>query len=159
MTTLCGGILPETEAGWAEVNRRVAEQRSQDAEAAAWEAEQQRLRDEIDARCFAFLKAELEAENVATRVTAEQKKDFARFRDYVRETWQLPCLPAPAQAVAVFLMSESERGAAHIVKLRNSISAVHLALGMDDPTRDILIRALVRQAKAEATNSKQKGND
>src|SRR6516165_1797715 len=148
MTTLCGGILPATEEGWREVNQLVADQRLQDAATAAWETEQQRLRDEIDARCFAFLKVELEAENVATRVTAEQKKDFTRFRDYVG-AWSLPYLPAPPQAVAVFLMSESERGAAHMVKLRNSISAVHLALGMDDPTRDILISALVRQAKAE----------
>jgi hypothetical protein len=101
-----------------------------------------------------LLKAELELENAKARVSPVAKKVFARFKACCAG-WDLPALPAPPQAVAVFLTDKDSK-LADIEKLAKHISLVHRAVGLDDPCDDILIRALLRQARGE--RKPKKGN-
>lgn len=117
-------------------------------------AELQRVYDAIDANCAPHLKNELAKENASTRVRAQHKKDFARFQE-VCAKWQFPALPASPQAVAVFL---AEVEADQISRFANSISVIHRALNFSDPCEDVLVRAVVRLARNEKSNSNQKGN-
>src|SRR5262245_45454245 len=110
--------------------------------------------DGIDAALDPYLKDQLAAENAATRVTAAQKKDFERFKACCAR-WGLPRLPAPPQAVAVFLVEETERGAAHISRLARSISTIHQAVNFSDPCKDVLVRAILRLAREDKGNSPQ----
>jgi hypothetical protein len=103
---------------------------------------------------FASGKAELELENAKARVSPVAKKVFARFKACCAG-WDLPALPAPPQAVAVFLTDKDSK-LADIEKLAKHISLVHRAVGLDDPCDDILIRALLRQARGE--RKPKKGN-
>jgi hypothetical protein len=66
-------------------------------------------------------------------------------------------LPAPPQAVAVFLTDKDSK-LADIEKLAKHISLVHRAVGLDDPCEDILIRALLRQAREEKKSLPKKGS-
>jgi hypothetical protein len=116
--------------------------------------------DVIDAALAPILKDELAAENLASRVSASHKADFARFQAYCKR-WELPHLPAPPQAVAVFLADESEHGAKHLARLARSISVVSRAVGFADPTEDVLVRAVLRLARADKANNSphpEKGN-
>ena len=154
---ILGGVVlddsPEVAARDHEERRM---QEAQAAELAAWELDQQQLRDQIDAAIFPHLKAELEAENATQRVSATDKQRYKQFQSCC-ETWNFPALPAPAQAVAVWLAEESVHGATHISRLARSISVVHRALNFSDPTEDVLIRALLRQARNETNQNNQKG--
>jgi hypothetical protein len=87
------------------------------------------------------------------------QEDFAKFRECA-ESFGLPSLPAPPQAVALFL-ADGRNATARIAKLAKSISIVHKAVGFLDPCDDILVRALLRQAREESNNTpetQQKGN-
>ena len=139
---------------YEEERRQLRLQEKRAAEIAAWELDQQLLRDQIDSAIFPHLKAELEAENATARVSAADKQRFKDFQACC-ERWGFPALPAPAQAVAVFLAEKSEQDAAH--RLARSISVVHRALNFSDPTEDVLIRAMIRQARTEEKANNQKG--
>src|SRR6516162_1058550 len=104
--------------------------------------------DAIDKNLSAHLGRELKLENAKTRVRAQHKQDFKSFQACC-DKWGLPDLPAPPQAVAVFLSEKSERGAAHVLRLRNSISTIHRATNFADPCDDILVKALVRLIRNE----------
>ena len=104
--------------------------------------------DAIDKNLSAHLGRELKLENAKTRVRAQHKQDFKSFQACC-DKWGLPDLPAPPQAVAVFLSEKSERGAAHVLRLRNSISTIHRATNFADPCDDILVKALVRLFRIE----------
>jgi hypothetical protein len=153
-----GGLLgPELSPD--EVKRmRAAEAKrlEQEVAAARRAAEIQAICDEIDAYMTPFLKAELEHENSTARVNATTKKVFEKFKACCA-SWSLPALPAPPQAVAVFLTDKDSK-LADIEKLAKQISLVHRAVGLDDPCDDILIRALLRQARTEKKTPPQKGN-
>jgi len=152
-TGILGGVVLDgsPEAEERERQERCA-QDAREAELIAWHADQQTLKDAIDAAIFPHLKAELEAENATARVSAADKQRFKDFQACC-ERWGFPALPAPAQAVAVFLAEKSEQdAAAH--RLARSISVVHRALNFSDPTEDVLIRAMIRQARTEANNQK-----
>ena len=95
--------------------------------------------DAIDKNLSAHLGRELKLENAKT---------FKSFQACC-DKWGLPDLPAPPQAVAVFLSEKSERGAAHVLRLRNSISTIHRATNFADPCDDILVKALVRLIRNE----------
>src|SRR5262249_35372707 len=107
------------------------------------------IRRHLDAAIFPHLKPELEAENANQRVSAADRQ---RFRDYQTccERWGFQALPSCPQGIAVWLASESVKGAAHMTKLCNSVSTVLRALNFSDVTEDVLIRAMIRQARTEA---------
>ena len=160
------GILPDFESKefqrwWNEADKREEQQRKEAAAEEAREAALQRLYDAIDANLSPHLKAELAAENETARVTPKQKADFAAFRTLCTE-WGMPYLPAAPQAVAIYL---AEGDADTVLRRCKSISVIHRAVGESDPCEDVLVRAIVRQARNECSqerqtkvNSNQKGN-
>jgi hypothetical protein len=121
----------------------IRKRREKEAPEAKRAAEYQAGLDEIDKNLSAYLGKELKLENAKTRATQKAKDDFRAFQACC-ERWNLPALPAPPQAVAVFLSEESGRGAAHVMRLRSSISTIHRATNFADPCDDVLIKALVR---------------
>src|SRR6516162_3726085 len=156
-TKVSGGVLPDFQSEpflhwWREVEEQEEQQRKQEAEEAEREAALQRIYDAIDANLSPHLKAELAAENETARVTPKQKADFADFRATCTK-WGMPYLPAMPQAVAIFL---AEGNADTVLRRCKSISVIHRAVGESDPCEDVLVRAIVRQARNEAkVNSNQ----
>jgi hypothetical protein len=155
------GILPdfsteEFRKWWNEVDqeeeREREEQRKEAAAEEAREADLQRLYDAIDANLSPHLKAELAAEDETARVTPKQKADFAAFRTLCTE-WAMPYLPARPQAVAIYL---AEGDADTVLRRCKSISVIHRAIGESvDPTEDVLVRAIVRQARNECSQERK----
>jgi len=119
-------------------------------QAAAYQADL----DAIDKMMAEHLSRELRLENAKTRVRAADKETFRAFQLYC-ERWGFPALPTPPQAVAVFRVEQSEKGAAHLARLARGISVIHLACNFSDPTTDILVRSLLRRARTEKPNSPQ----
>ena len=157
-TKVSGGLLPDFESEpfihwWNAVEEQEEQQRKEAAAEEAREADLQRLYDAIDANLSPHLKAELAAENETARVTPKQKADFADFRATCTK-WGMPYLPAMPQAVAIFL---AEGDTDTVLRRCKSISVIHRAIGESvDPTEDVLVRAIVRQARNEAkVNSNQ----
>src|SRR6516225_5240738 len=156
-TKVSGGLLPDFESKpfihwWNAVEEQEEQQRREAAAEEAREAALQRLYDAIDANLSPHLKAELAAENETARVTPKQKADFANFRATCTK-WGMPYLPARPQAVAIFL---AEGDADTVLRRCKSISVIHRAVGESDPCEDVLVRAIVRQARNEAkVNSNQ----
>ena len=162
-TKVSGGLLPDFESEpfihwWnaveeqEECSQERKQQRKEAADEEAREAALQRLYDTIDANLSPHLKAELAAENETARVTPKQKADFADFRATCTK-WGMPYLPAMPQAVAIFL---AEGNADTVLRRCKSISVIHRAVGESDPCEDVLVRAIVRQARNEAkVNSNQ----
>src|SRR6516164_9358238 len=150
------GILPdfsseEFSKWWAEGSEREEQRRQREAEEAEREADLQRLYDGIDAHLSPCLREELAAENATARVTPEQKEDFAAFRALCTE-WAMPYLPAMPQAVAIFL---AEGDTDTVLRRCKSISVIHRAVGESDPCEDVLVRAIVRQARNECSQERQ----
>jgi|SRR6516225_9641837 hypothetical protein len=150
-TGICG-FLDWTPEEQAKADREFEERRKREeqeaAKAAEIEAEVQRMCDFIDNTLTPHLHKELEAENATVRVSSQAKADFKKFRACAEE-FGLPSLPAPPQAVAIFLADG--RNAPRLSKLAKSISVVHKAVGFRDPCDDILVRAMLRQAREEET--------
>ena len=155
-TKLSGGLLPDFESEpfirwWKEVEEQEEQCRQQEAEEAEREAALQRIYDAIDANLSPHLKAELAAENETARVTPKQKADFAAFRTLCTE-WGMPYLPAAPQAVALFL---AEGDTDTVLRRCKSISVIHRAVGESDPCEDVLVRAIVRQARNECSQERK----
>ena len=112
--------------------------------------EQWRLCDGIDKTLGLGLKRELAIENAERRVTATHQKHFRRFKDCAAR-WGLPHLPAPPQAVAIFLVEQIHNGASakHVSRLAKSLSVIHRALGFFDPCDDVLCRSILRAARED----------
>jgi hypothetical protein len=109
--------------------------------------------DGIEAALAPLLKTELAAENEVTRISDRVRADFKKFKTYCDEQG-FPSLPAPPQAIAEFLGGELKHGAAHMVRLNNSIRAIHAAvLGDPNPADDILVRAVLRCARQDKDNA------
>jgi hypothetical protein len=144
-----------------EIERRAAEERKKEAEAVEREAEQAETASGIENALTPYLKNELQQEIAARKLSAETlrkfRKDFQAFKECC-ERWDLPHLPAPPQAVAVFLSEESRHGVKHVERLKASISAIHKAADFSDPTTDILIRAILRLCRNDTTPTKPKEN-
>ena len=154
------GILPNFESEefsrwWNEGEERDEQRRQQEAEEAQREADLQRLYDAIDANLSPHLKAELAAENETARVTPKQKADFADFRATCTK-WGMPYLPATPQAVALFL---AEGDADTVLRRCKSISVIHRAVGESDPCEDVLVRAIVRQARNECSQERKSSQE
>src|SRR6516165_398279 len=151
------GILPDFESEkfrhwWNAVEEQEKQQRKEAADEEAREAALQRLYDAIDANLSPYLREELAAENATARVTTEQKEDFAAFRTLCTD-WGMPYLPAKPQAVAIFL---AEGNADTVLRRCKSISVIHRAIGESvDPTEDVLVRAIVRQARNESSQERK----
>jgi hypothetical protein len=151
-----GGLLSDTPFDPEELKRaKEAETKrlAEEAAAAQREAEIESVCDEIDAFMMPLLKTELELENAKARVSAATKKVFEKFKACCAG-WGLPALPAPPQAVAVFLTDKDSKPT-NVEKLAKQISLVHRAVGYPDPCEDILIRALLRQAREGRKNPKK----
>src|SRR5262245_2319258 len=134
---------------YEEEKRRLDLECEQAAELVAWEADQQKLRDQIDAAISVHLKDELEAVNKTARVSDKDKELFKKFQATC-ERWGFQALPACPQAVAVHLAEEGVHGAAHMQKVARSISLIHAATQMGvDACSDVLIKAMLLQARNE----------
>ena len=159
-TKISGGVLPDWESPefqkwWAECEERDAQHRQQEAAEAERQAELQAVYDRIDATFMPFLQEEADAVNKGARIRPADQKIFEQFKKYCAK-WSppLPPLPAHPAAVAAFLTEELPRLTRHL----NAISRVHRAVGLPDPTRDVLCAALVRKFKhaPRSENSNQK---
>jgi hypothetical protein len=149
------GLLDITPPEREEWERQAARERELEMRLAQRAADLQAQYDAIEALLVPLLKDELEAEKAIARVTPRMKQDFGRFRKWCDEAG-FPSLPASPQATTEFLGGELKHGAAHVTRLRNSISAVHRAVfNSEDPTQDLLVRALMRCARQDKDNSPQ----
>src|SRR6516162_590449 len=160
-TKVTGGVLPDLfesnsfRQWWNAVEEQEERQRKEAADEEAREAALQRLYDTIDANLSPHLKAELAAENETARVTPKQKADFAAFRATCTK-WGMPYLPATPQAVALFL---AEGDADTVLRRCKSISVIHRAVGESDPCEDVLVRAIVRQARNECSQERKSSQE
>jgi hypothetical protein len=116
------GILSGEWDGEA-VSRRAEEARKREAELDAGLAKAQATCDAIDTMLDQSLKGELAAEMQCVRLTKQQKKDFADFKEYSEGQLDLRALPAAPQAVALYLIKRMPEGARVVERIRNSISA------------------------------------
>jgi nucleoid-associated protein YejK len=143
------GIL-SGEIDFDEVGRKLAERRKREQEVTEYERGLQAECDVIDAYLLPYLKDELAAEAATTRPSPQARKDFEDFRDYCGRNG-FPALPSRAQPVAEFLGSLESNAA----RFKNSISTIHRAVGFDDPTDDVLVRALMRKLRAQKESKPQ----
>ena len=160
-----GGLLPDFESEpfirwWNEADKREEQRRKQEAEEAKQEAAAQEILDRAESIFLPWLKPYLATENATTRITPKQKIDFKSFQQYCGKWGLIPQIPAPPQMVATFLLEEAPGGVAHVSRLLKSISTVHRAVNnQDDPTDDILVRAVMRFIKVNSTPEKVISNE
>ena len=121
------------------------ERRKQEATAKREQAQAQTCA-EIEDYVSRNVTAELAAENADT--IRWFKAEFDLFRQCC-DRWDLPCLPAPPQAVAVFLIERSEQGTAHLEHLCRAIAAAHRAKDLPNPCDDLLVKAVMRLCRKE----------
>jgi hypothetical protein len=135
-----------------EIARRAEEERQKEAAAAEFAAEREATLDRLEKAISVYVGDELQAEFAAQRQSEEARKRaylgaFNRFRQYcARYSTPLPHLPAAPAAIAAFLVSEMEKGQAHLNRLCAAIAVMHKRVDMPDPTSDPLVRAVVRLA-------------
>src|SRR5215472_992987 len=143
-TGICG-FLSWTPEEQAEVERRRKCEEAEAQRAAERTAEIETTCDSVDKTFSWVLRNEMTAENKVARISRAAQRDFAAFSKCCAE-WQLPHLPAPPQAVVLFLAEacQKKHSAKHITRLRNSIDLVHRATQMPSPCGDVLVRALLR---------------
>ena len=163
METKGCGILPDFESEefskwWAEGSEREEQRRQQEAEEAKQEAAGQEILDRAESMFFPWLKPYLATENATIRITPKQKSDFKSFQEHCEKWGLVPQIPSAPQMVAAFLLEEALGGVAHVSRLLRSISTVHRAVNQDDPTDDILVRAVMRFIKVNSTPEKVTSN-
>jgi hypothetical protein len=135
-----------------EIDRRIAEDRRKEAEAAEHAAELEATLDRIEKAITVYVGEELQAEFAAQRQSEESRKRahlgaFLRFKQYcARYSTPLPHLPAAPAAIAAFLATEIEKGQGHLNRLCAAIALMHKRVDLPDPTTDPLIRAVIRLA-------------
>jgi hypothetical protein len=147
-TGICG-FLDWTPEEQAKADRVSEERREREAQEAAHAAELEALYDKIEASIAPFVHDAAAAVNTAARIKPADRKIFEQFKAYCAETWgpPVPALPAHPAAVCAFAVKGLARSVTIFRKRMNAISRVHLAVGMPDPTRDVLCQALVRTIK------------
>jgi hypothetical protein len=146
-TGICG-FLDWTPEEQAKADHVSEERREREAQEAAHAAELEALYDKIEAGIAPFVHDAAAVVNSATRLKATDRKIFGEFREYCA-TWDppLPPLPAHPAAVCAFAVKGLARSVTIFRKRMNAVSRVHVAVGMPDPTRDVLCQALVRTIK------------
>jgi hypothetical protein len=109
-----------------------------------------------------YLKAELAAEMNTGGTATERREDLAKLDAYANE-WglrlELPHKAAPSTLVAAFLNREAEHGLKHAERLHRSISFSHRCFNLADPTSDIFVSAVMRQARHTQQSSPQTKED
>jgi hypothetical protein len=160
-----GGILPDFETEefkrwWKETDDREEQARKREAEAEQYASECQDIYDKLEAMFLPHLREDAAAVNATARIKPADEKIFEQFKEFCATAWSppLPALPAHPAAVAAFLTSELIRGTSHFMKRLSAISRVHQAVGLPDPTSDVLCKALVRKIKQTSKTSNQKDN-
>jgi hypothetical protein len=158
------GILPdfsseEFRKWWAEGSEREEQCRKEAADEEAREAAGQEILDRAESIFLPWLKPYLATENATIRITPKQKSDFKSFQQYCEKWGLIPQIPAAPQMVATFLLEETLGGVAHVSRLLKSISTVHRAVNQDDPTDDILVRAVMRFIRVNSTPEKVISNE
>ena len=162
-TKVIGGVLPDFESEpfihwWNAVEERDEQRRKEEAEEAKQEAAGQEILDRAESIFLPWLKPYLATENATIRITPKQKSDFKSFQQYCEKWGLIAQIPAAPQMVATFLLEETLGGVAHVSRLLRSISTVHRAVNQDDPTDDILVRAVMRFIKVNSTPEKVTSN-
>jgi len=149
MTTngICG-YLDWSPEELAEADRELEERRKKEAESEQYASECQATYDALEAMFIGHVREEAKAVNATTRIRPADQKIFSDFKEYC-STWDppLPPLPAHPASVAAFVCKDLAQGTTHFMKYLNAISRVHLAVGLPDPTTDVLIQSLVRKLK------------
>jgi len=109
-TGICG-FLSWTPEEQAEVERQLEiDRKREEAEAqraAERTAEIENTCDSVDKTFSWVLRNELTTENKVARISRAAQQDFTAFQKCCAE-WGLPALPAPPQAVVLFLAQEPE---------------------------------------------------
>ena len=152
-TKVRGGILPDN---WndpefvrqcEEYERQREEECKRDAEAEQYASECQHIYDQLEAMFLPHLREDAAAVNATARIRPADQKIFEQFKEFCATVWSapLPALPAHPASVAAFLAKGLGRGTPLFMKRLNAISRVHQAVGLPDPTRDVLCQALVRK--------------
>lgn len=144
---ILGGVVLDDERA----DRERAEERKREQEYAEREAAHAAKIEKIGAHLASLLRDQIEAESAQPVITSEIKQSFARFQAQC-ESNGLCSLPASPEAVAEHLIVESNaarpkglpQGAQRAEQLRDSISAIHRAMNLPDPTADLLVRATMR---------------
>jgi len=144
---------PEFVRRCEEHERQFKLMRDEEAVEAERAAALQGVIDEIEATMIPFLHQQAKEVNGAARITPGDRKIFEDFKKYCAEGWDVPLPPLPAHpaACAAYLTTKMGHSLAHFMKHFHAISRVHLAVGMPDPTRDVLCASLqalvVRQSQ------------
>jgi hypothetical protein len=142
------GLLDITEHERAEFARKDTLERAQQQADEQYAADLQARYDSIESDFVPILKAEIAAENQTTRVTARNRKDFAKFKQWCEEA-DYPYLPADPAPVLEFLGGQVEYGSQYVARLVNAIDTLHVATGFSSPCGYVLIRALLRLLRNE----------
>lgn len=132
-------------------------QRSLAAEEMAAKADRaaavQGVYDEIEATMIPYLHQQAAEVNSIARIKPGDRAIWEDFKKYCAEGWDVPLPPLPAHpaAVAAYLTTKMGHSSAHFMKHFHAISRVHQAVGMPDPTCDVLCASLqalvVRQSQ------------
>lgn len=150
------GIFPDDLREWprlrAEADQRAAALRAQAQVEAELAAEQQATIDDIEQILVRALgpqiRAEAEERAKQPAISTAHKAEFERFREYAAQNG-LPCRPASPVLVASYLLENIDRGAVVLSRMLAAIRAVHQRADQNDPTRDHLPAAVMRQAWSE----------
>jgi hypothetical protein len=152
------GLLDITPHERAEFARKDAQEKEQQQRAEEYERDLRARYDSIESDFVPILQAEISAENQTTRVTARNRKDFAKFKQWCEEAGY-PYLPADPAVVLEFLGGQVEYGTQYVARLCNAIATLHLATGFDNPCDDVLIRSLLRLLRSEKDQTKPQQKD
>jgi hypothetical protein len=135
---ILSGVTLDSEKAEKERAAELAKEKDYAERLAAYEA---KLR-EISVYLVSLLGSQLQAESAQPVITPEIKRDFARFQKRC-ELEGLCSLPASPEAAAEHLIIEADN-AAHAERLAGSISTIHRAMNLPDPTADVLVKAAIR---------------
>jgi hypothetical protein len=154
-----GGIL-SGEIDFDAIERRIEEDRKKEAAAAERAADQEATQHAIEAVMVDYLRDQIAEELAEQKPSATDKRsreDFLRFKSYCAEL-DVPHLPASPPAVAAFLTSEIARGRPHMRRVIKAISSTHHKADLQDPTSDLLVKALLRLASDEPQQTDKPSN-
>jgi len=141
-----------------EHEQQLAQEREERAAEAERAAELQAVYDEIEAAVLPHVREQAKEVNSSARIKPGDKRIFDEFKEYLR-SWNppLPAIPAHPASVAAFLAKDLGRGTSHFMKRFQAISRLHLAVGMPDPTRDVLCASLKALVRKNPKSQQQKG--
>jgi hypothetical protein len=144
---------PDEQREWARQKNLAKAQERHDDERCA---DLQRKLADIERALEPILKEEIALEAASVQVTKRMRADFAAFKRYCLQEG-FPFLPAPPAAVCEYLGLELKHGRAHVSRIANAISAVHVAASeVKDPLSDLLCRAFMRCVRTDQSSPQSK---